>query len=107
MVNSIQLPENPQIAQKLLDNQQEKDLRYSEIGWLGKIWGVSSSIPNNVAALTIVLLLIVGCLMTLKLDNIDDITNLWKALSPFITLAFGYLCGGRENNKKKVNAKPS
>lgn len=93
MPNSIQLPDNPTIAQKVLDNQQEKDLRSSEIGWLGKIWGVSSSIPNNVAALVIVVLLLVGCIMTYLINDYKDIKDLWAIISPLITLALGYLFG--------------
>ena len=100
MANSIQLPDNPEIANKILDNQKEKDQKHTEIGWLGRAWGVSSSVPNNLAALTIVAMLIIGCILSCKKTSLDDVTTIWSIFNPLITLALGYLFGYKQANSR-------
>jgi len=68
-------------------------------GWLGKIWGVTSSVPHNIAALTIFVLLLFGIIYTYSCINIPSeklsisIAGFWGIISPIITLSFGYLFG--------------
>ena len=99
MANSIELPENLDLAKKVLDNEREKELRKTEIGYLGRIWGVSSSVPNNIAALTIIVLPLV----------IIDTTfskYLWSLISSIISLSLGYLFGeskGRRSGENRNN----
>lgn len=99
MANSIQLPDNPAIAQKVLENQKEKEIRNAEIGVLGKLWGISSSVPNNIAGLTILILLVVGCYLTLVVNDSSFIKDMWTIFSPIITLALGYLFGDKKREQ--------
>ena len=101
MANSIQLPDNPDIANKILDNQKEKDLRNTEIGWLGKVWGVSSSVPNNIAAFTIIFFLIVGSVISCRQSDLSGVKGVWNVFVPLISLAFGYLFGDKNAHKKQ------
>ena len=106
MANSLQLPDNPALAKKVLDNEKEKELRKTEIGYLGRIWGVSSSVPNNIAALTIIVLLIVGCVLTLVIIDTTFSKYLWSLISSIISLSLGYLFGeskGRRSGENRNN----
>ena len=71
-----------------------------ERGLLGGIWGNSEKIPNNIAALLILILLLTAiiytyCLIGLPTDKISlPIKDFWEIIAPLITLAIGYLFGG-------------
>jgi hypothetical protein len=94
------------LAKQVLESQNEIEKIKAERGWLGGLWGISSSIPNNLAALTIVVLLLMGmvytfCMMNCGQDKIIlSIKDFWAIISPLITLAVGYLFG----DKSKKNA---
>ncbi len=102
MPNKILLPKDKELAKQVLDNHLEQ--QQIEQGLLGKLWGNSSNIPNNIAALSIALLLLTGIAYTLFTINTAPekisipIKNFWAIISPISTLAFGYLFGV----KKKV-----
>ena len=83
MPNSIQLPENLTLAKTVLENQHEIEKTNTEIGFLGKIWGTASSVPNNLPALTIIILILVGCFLSFLLKDFtyikvlcDDFLNI-------------------------------
>jgi hypothetical protein len=104
VANKLNLPENPQLASKIIDSSNEINKTKAEHGFLGRLWGKSSSIPNNIAALSIIILLGFGVLYSLFLPHIEQ-ENLsftakecWKTISPIITLALGYIFG--EKTKK-------
>lgn len=99
MSNKLGLPEDKELASKIIDATNEKEKKKLEVGFLGQIWGASSSVPNNIAALTIFILLMLGIIKTFCTENIEDIKLLWSIISPIITLSFGYLCG--EKTKKE------
>lgn len=98
MANSLNLPQDTSLAAKVLDYHKGKDKQNAELGWLGKIWGVSSSVPNNIAAFAICILLLTGVICTFVIDDFTHIKDLWTLITPVITLAFGYLFG--EKTKK-------
>ncbi len=68
-------------------------------GFLGKFWGTSSSIPNNIAAVLIVLLILAGiCYTFLVIGSPNNkipiaVKDFWSIITPPITLAIGYLFG--------------
>jgi hypothetical protein len=115
MSNNIDLPKNKELARQVIDGQNEldkikiqKELDKIKIerGWLGQFWGNSESTPNNIAALTILLLLLTGIIYTLCAtilvapDKISlPIKDFWSIIAPLITLSIGYLFG----NKAKSN----
>lgn len=95
----LNLPQDKDLANKMLDNDREKYKNSIEIGWLGKIWGSPKTSPNNIAGLAIILLLLFGIgWTTIKSENSQSIKDLWSIITPIITLAFGYLFG--EKSKK-------
>lgn len=105
MTNQINpnLPKNKELAKQVLDNEMESNKIKLERGWLGSVWGNSEKIPNNLAALTICVLLLTGVFYTwlvcsLPTENISlPIKDFWAIISPLITLAIGYLFGNKTN----------
>ena len=103
MANNLNLPQNIQLATKIVDSDNAIKEKQVEQGFLGKIWGASTSIPNNIAALTIIILVIFGIAFSIffptNSENIAfSIKDCWTIITPIITLAFGYLFG--EKTKK-------
>ena len=96
--NSIEhKKENSNISDAKLKHERQKI--NLEKGFLGGIWGVSSSVPNNIAALTITVLLLFGIIYTvIGCFKILSIKDLWTIITPMITLAFGYLFGEKHKN---------
>lgn len=99
------LPKDKELAVKVLDNASSLDKLRAERGWLGGIWGASSHVPNNMAAFTIVILVITGIAYTIiKKDMTTDdkalsVKDLWTLITPLITLAIGYLFGDKKKNE--------
>ncbi len=94
------------LAKQVIENQNELEKIKLERGWLGGIWGNSEKIPNNIAALLIIILLMTAiiytyCIIGLPADKISlSIKDFWQIIAPLITLAIGYLFGGisKKNN---------
>jgi hypothetical protein len=101
MADQLTLPKDKELAKLYLDNEMTK-LR-TEQGSLGKLFGSSASIPNNIAALTILILLISGIVYTFLVINKKpadiglSIKDFWLIISPLITLAIGYLFGDKSS----------
>lgn len=106
MANQVNLPKDKELAKQVLDNHNELEKQRVDQGFLGKFWGSSSSIPNNIAALAIIVLIATGifytyCTMNLGPDKISlPIKDFWAIITPLITLAIGYLFG--DKTKKNV-----
>jgi hypothetical protein len=100
-----QLPKDKELAVKLLDNANSIDRLKAERGVLGGIWGSTSNVAHNMAALLIVTLLIIGVGFTLMKYNVaaDDkslsIKDFWSIITPMITLAIGYLFGDKKKSE--------
>jgi len=67
---------------------------------LSKIWGDRNSIPQNIAALSVILLLLGGMLYTffhpdhkLHPDSLS-VRDMWTIITPLVTALFGYLFWG-------------
>ena len=106
MANGFDLPQDTQLANKIIDSKNEISKKKVEHGFLGLVWGSSSSIPNNIAALTIIVLVIYGIIYSVSVSNMKPeeiglaIKDCWAIITPVITLAFGYLFG--EKTKKNT-----
>ncbi len=106
MANQISLPKDKELAKQVLDNHNELERQRVDQGILGKVWGSSTSIPHNIAALSIIVLIVTGIFYTygcmgLKTEEISlPIKDFWYIITPLITLAIGYLFG----DKTKKNA---
>lgn len=97
--NKFEIPIDKELANKIIDTDNEERIKKLELGLLGQIWGVSSSVPNNIAALVIAILILFGVGGTFYLKDTESIKSLWSIITPIITLAFGYLFG--EKTKKQ------
>ena len=101
MANQIELPKDKELAKKVLNNHNELERQRVSQGVLGKIWGNSSSIPNNIAALSVIVLIVTGIIYTYSTMKIATdkialpIKDFWAVISPLITLAIGYLFGDK------------
>jgi hypothetical protein len=108
MVNQINpnLPKDKELAKQVIESQNEIDKIKLERGWLGGIWGNTYSIQNNIAALSVILLIFTGiiysfCTINTPPDKLSiPIKDFWAIISPLITLAIGFLFG----DKMKKNA---
>ena len=103
MSNNLNLPQDIQLAKKIVDSDNAIKEKKVEQGFLGQIWGAASSIPNNIAALTIIILLIFGILYSIFSPSNSEQTGIsvkdcWTIITPIITLAFGYLFGEKTKN---------
>lgn len=104
MASQINLPKDKELAKQVLDTHNEIESQRVAQGSLGGIWGNSSSIPNNIAAFAIVILILTGivytfCSMNSAPDRISiSIKDFWAIITPLITLSIGYLFG--DNTKK-------
>ena len=91
------------LAKQVIENQSEIEKIKIERGWLGGIWGNSDKIPNNIAALFIIILLLTGivytyCVFGLPTEKVTlPIKDFWSIIAPLITLAIGYLFGDKQN----------
>ncbi|HEY9005172.1 hypothetical protein [Ohtaekwangia sp.] len=106
MANQISpnLPKDKDLANKVIENQNEIEKIKLEQGFLGVIWGGHTSIPNNLAALAIVVLVSTGLIYTFltwdkKADELNlSIKDFWAIITPLLTLAIGYLFGDKRKN---------
>lgn len=97
-----------QLSKIQLENEHALGRMQAERGWLGRIWGTSSSVPNNVAALIAIVLTSFGMIYTsiaLYLmptgKEMGYIKDLWAIITPIITLSIGYLFGNRNSPKEE------
>lgn len=94
------------LAKQVIENQNEIEKIKLERGWLGGIWGNSDKIPNNLAALSIIILLATGifytyCVLGLPTEKISlPIKDFWAIIAPLITLAIGYLFGDKSKKNE-------
>ena len=113
-INS-ELLKNPKLAQKALENhaviekvkvEGDHHIQKTKVerGVLGNIWGNPESVPNNIAALSVVLLLLAGLLYTFLLPTLNLSTDLpakdfWAIILPFMSLCIGYLFGKKKSEE--------
>jgi hypothetical protein len=107
MPDLLNLPQDIQLANKIIDSENEITKKKVDNGLLGLFWGTSACIPNNIAAFSIILLLLFGIIYSLIVMKFSDnnitvisIKDCWSIITPIITLAFGYLFG--DKNKKNA-----
>jgi hypothetical protein len=62
-------------------------------GWLGKLFGGSTTAPTNIAGLSLMLLLIAGVALLFFNSATMTAADYWKIITPIITLVLGYLFG--------------
>lgn len=88
MTENLKYNKNPNAAGDLLKSKK-MDL---ESGHLGKFFGAPANAPTNIAGLLILLFVLTGIILSFIPGNISS-SDYWKWITPFITLALGYLFG--------------
>ncbi len=102
---NLPLPKDKELANKVLDNHNELEKQRVNQGFLGKFWGASTSVPNNIAALSVVILILTGIIYTCNAMNTSaekialPIKDFWAIISPLITLSIGYLFGDKKSTE--------
>ena len=73
--------------------KSEHDLESQRLnaGLLGKFFGIGNTANSNIAGLVILFCFVFGALITFFRPTIQS--EMWKILSPIITLALGYTFG--------------
>lgn len=81
--------------EKPLTLPRNQPVEPQHMGWLGKAVGIVSIPPGNVAAITVVMGLLIGAIVTgLMLYSGNQAPyEIWKYLTPIITGALGFLFG--------------
>jgi hypothetical protein len=93
--------ERDALAEKALQHETDIQRKKMEMGKLGMLWGDTSSIPNNIAALIALLAFLVGMIYTIYAVSIPadklsiTIKDFWAVMIPLITLTIGYLFGNK------------
>jgi hypothetical protein len=91
----LELPSDPIIASKLVDHEASKTAKQIEGGVVGKIFGLSTEKPGNIAAIVLILSFVFfACILvwgvdTPTLSKRDQIA----IVSSFITLSLGFVFG--------------
>lgn len=88
------LPKDPTLSESILDKTLQDNKNLREIGFLGKFFGAGDGVKMNIAGLTILLLLAFGIFYTCFKTDFE----IWKIISPIITLSLGYIFGKSSNN---------
>lgn len=106
-INFSNLPRDKELANKLVDNQNSLDQLKTNQGVLGKLWGASSSVPNNIAGFLVCTLVLIGILYTFVAIGLQacgkslglPIPDFWAIITPLITLSIGYLFGDKKSRE--------
>ena len=95
MSNTLHLPENQALAEKVLDNSIKERSLLLQYGWLGKVFGSGPDASVRVAALVLIILSLAGVIYTFCApDNSQFGANeFWKVLAPIITSFAGFIFG--------------
>jgi len=95
MANSIQLPENPALAERVLENTLKEKTLVLQHGLIGKVFGSGPDASVRVAATVLIILAGAGVTYTfLAPDNaVFAVAEFWKILSPIISSLAGFIFG--------------
>lgn len=94
-MNFANLPKNTDVANKVVDATVADAAARGERGWLGQVFGGKENVPNNIAAFTVVVGVILLCAVIAFAADGTSFTRkdgVAAALS-LVTLALGFLFG--------------
>jgi hypothetical protein len=91
----LDLPENLDLAARVVESQAQISSRSLEMGWIGRALGNVTEKPGNIAGFAIIasFLVLVGILLISALDPTFKTDVLIPVFTGIITLALGYLFG--------------
>jgi len=95
MANKIELPQDVDLAAKVIETEGQKEHRKQEMGWLGRVFGSVEDKPGNITGFVIILLIAAICALAF-LGPGDPNFPVDKVLTAFLsilTIALGYLFG--------------
>ncbi|HTO69448.1 MAG TPA: hypothetical protein VMR31_06265 [Myxococcota bacterium] len=94
-MNQFNLPEHPEVALRIVQNQgRERELEL-EAGLVGKFFGTGRNSGNGIAGVVAVLLVIAGLCYAFwpPQGNGLAVLEFWKVITPLITASLGYIFG--------------
>ncbi len=102
-MSRIELPENPQIAEKVVDAENRHTGRRIEMGWIGRFFGSVGEKPGNIAGVVILISTVVlaGVFwVTYFHPNTNNVPvgEIFTLFGGIITLALGFLFGRSGGN---------
>lgn len=91
----LSLPKDAHLAQAVIGHEDKK----LECGLIGKLFGLGNQAKINIAATIIIFLLLIGISYSLWPPKDAALTpiELWKILSPLITMPFGFIFGAKSD----------
>ena len=94
-MNKIELPNDPQLAKHVLDNDTRQKELVLKHGWLGKVFGSGPETSIRIAGAILLLLILSGIAYTFfgKSHAECSIGEFWKILLPTIGTLAGYIFG--------------
>jgi hypothetical protein len=96
----LDLPNNLQLASKVIDYETQRSSRSLEMGWLGRALGNAAEKPGNIAGFAIVasFLILIAILWISAKDSSFRTEAVIPVFTGIITLALGYLFGKSSSN---------
>ena len=94
----LQVPDQPELASKIVESQVRREERALEMGWIGALFGDVHHKPGNIAGFVIVMsMLFLGALFVVSYiwpnTNNVPVGELMTLFGGIVTLALGYLFG--------------
>src|SRR5438045_9538961 len=91
----LTLPDNLQLASKVIDFETQRTTRSLEMGWIGRVFGSVHDKPGNIAgfAITVSFVVLVGVLILSAYNPNFKTDAVIPVFTGIITLALGYLFG--------------
>jgi membrane protease YdiL (CAAX protease family) len=94
-VGPIDPLKHPDLASKVVQGEQDRKSRQTEMGWIGRIVGNATEKPGNVAwfAIAVSAIMIFALVFFAPSNTKAPLDTLYTLFGGIITLALGYLFG--------------
>src|SRR5438552_1834363 len=91
----IQLPDNPKVAQLVIENEAKKHELSVKSGILGRIFGAGADAAIHIVGVIALVLVCSGVVYTFNPTNATTfaIADFWKIIIPILTTLMGFLFG--------------
>ena len=102
-MNKFDLPDNPELASKMLEADDKRQEREIESGALGRFFGNNPRVPTYIAGFVAVISTSVGFIYTFLPDDWKAVptAELWKIISPFVLACLAYIFGAASKNERR------
>jgi hypothetical protein len=96
MTDRLSLPADPVIAQAVLDNSLKEKQIARQYGALGWFFGCNPEVlPVYIGGMVAIISLLGALIYTFYPSSSLPVADLWKIISPFISVVLGYILGAK------------